>query len=308
MHSKANTRWTGRRFRRSRFLSLYLWPAATLSIVALATYGWLVYRIMHPEVPAEARIPDPHLLPTQEIHWTSQDGTPASGWFIPGKGAAPLVVLCPGYGSNRTAVLNLASTLREAGYNLLVVALRGHGMSPAASTLGWKEAEDLNSGIAAVMEREKVDAVRVGVWGASSGAFAALRAAQQSGKIVAMALDAVYGNLEHFAGLKAQDLLGFNAGWLRRLIGYGLSWMLGVPEADLRRDIPVQGMSRVSSLFVYGLGDAGLDEETRRLYTLAQGQKHLIVVASGRSAILTGNEVKNYDSKILEFFQTALPI
>ncbi|MBI4455404.1 MAG: hypothetical protein HY644_05835 [Acidobacteria bacterium] len=287
--------------------ALTLWLSAGLALFTV--YGWILYRITHPRLVGETVRPEQYLLPQREIAWNSRDGSRSSGWFIPGQRGAPLVVLCHGYGSNRTAVLNLATTLRESGYNLLLPALRGHGDNDALCALGWRESEDVNTGIAAVLASERIDSLRVGIWGVTTGAFAALKAAENSDKIVAMALDSVYGNLEFFAGLQAKEIVGFDNIWFRRLLGYGLGWMLRVPETQLRRDIPVEQLFHISSLFIYGLeNNSALAAETRRLYTRGGGKKDLIVLGKARGSVLLGNEVKNYDSKILDFFRTALPI
>lgn len=279
----------------------------TFGTIAGCVYLWVLYRLTHPDTTPEAMQPE-YLLPYREVTWVGKDGTPCSGWFIAGQRGAPLVALCYGYGASRTAILNLATTLRESGYNILLLQLRGHGNNKEMCTFGWKEADDLNSGIEMAVTREKVDPLRVGVWGVTSGAFAALKAAERSDKISAMALDSIYGNPEIFLGVLTRRMIGVDYPWMRRLLGFGLGLIAHASESDLNKDVPLEQLFHISSLFVYGLEDSGLDAETRRLYTRAGGKKNIIALPKSRSSILFGSEIKNYDSKILDFFRTALPI
>ncbi|HEY3132226.1 MAG TPA: alpha/beta fold hydrolase [Acidobacteriota bacterium] len=297
-HPKRKRRW-GRTF------------STTLLIfggIVLCVYVWVVYRVTHPDSIPEALRPEQYLLPYRDVSWVGKDGTQSSGWFIAGQRGAPLIALCHGYGASRTAVLNLATTLRESGYNILLLRMRGHGSSSEACTLGWKEADDLNSGIDAMVLREKVDPLRVGVWGVTCGAFAALKAAEKSDKISAMALDSVYGNPEVFLGQLTRRMLGLDNFWSRRLFGFGLALVVHDSESDLHKDVPLEQLFHISALFLYGLEDSGLDAETRRLYMRAGGKKNIIALPKSRSSILFGSEIKNYDGKILDFFRTALPI
>lgn len=294
--------------RKAKRLRTVLATLLAIGFVGMCVYVWLLYRITHPDAIPEALKPAEYLLAYRDVTWTSKDGTPSSGWFIAGQRGAPLVALCHGYGSSRTAILNLATTLRESGYNILLLRLRGHSGGTETCTLGWREAEDLNSGIETVIATEKVDPLRVGVWGVTSGAYAAMRAAEKSDKIAAMALDSAYGNSEVFAGLLAKRSLNFDYPWFRRLLGFGLAVIAHTSESELHQDVPLEQMFHIASLFLYGLEDTGLDAETRRLYIRAGGKKDILVLPKSRSSILLGSEIKNYDSKVLDFFRTALPI
>jgi hypothetical protein len=298
---------TPKRLRRKPSRKLLIFFAG-LTALFLLLYGWLLYRLTHPDAPEEAARPEQFLLPHKDLRWTSHDGTTVMGWFVPGQRGAPLLVLCHGVGSSRTAVLNLATTLKESGYNVLLMTLRGHGENKAMFTMGWKEAEDLNGGIQTVLATEKVDPLRVGVWGVTAGAFGALRAAQGSDKISACVLDSVYASVEQNIGMRLKETLGFDQPWARRLLGFGVGLLIGAREADLHGDVDIPKMINVAMLFIHSIDDPDVSSETLRLYALARGKKNLITFAKTRKSILLGTEIKLYDSKVLEFFRETLPI
>ena len=298
---------TRKRLRRTTSRKLLIFTAGLTAAFALL-YGWLLYLLTHPSAPEDVVRPEQFLLPHKDVKWSSLDGTIVMGWFIAGQRGAPLLVLCHGVGANRTASLNLATTLKESGYNVLLMTLRGHGENQAMFTLGWKEAEDMNTGIQTVLSTEKVDPLRVGVWGVTAGGFAALKAAEGSDKIAACVLDSVYDNVEQYVGMQLRERLNFDQPWARRLLGFGLGRLIGAKESDLHRSIDIPKMINVAMLFVHSIDDSDVNSETLKLYSLARGKKNLITFAKTRKSILVGGEIKLYDSKVLEFFRDTLPI
>ena len=57
------------------------------------------------------------------------DGIPLKGWWIPAQESGPTIIVMHGLTSHRASdnALDLASRLREHGYNLLMFDQRAHG-------------------------------------------------------------------------------------------------------------------------------------------------------------------------------------
>src|SRR2546429_683874 len=66
-------------------------------------------------------------LTYQDVSFRTADGVRLSAWYLPSRNSAA-VVLLPGSGSTRTAVLSQAAVLARHGYGALLVDTRGHGL------------------------------------------------------------------------------------------------------------------------------------------------------------------------------------
>ena len=102
------------------------------------------------------------------------DGLELGAWRIRRQGAPGVVLLFGDQGTSRSSLLPVASDVLEAGWEVLLVDMRGAGDSdPALLSLGWHEAADVK----AVFERERLrrdDAIILS--GQGAGAAAILRA------------------------------------------------------------------------------------------------------------------------------------
>jgi len=113
------------------------------------------------------------------------------GWFMPGLGGMPVVILVHGIGSNRTGgdMIDLACTLNERGYGVLMFDLRGHGESgEGLMSGGWHERMDVLGAVDYLLGRG-IPAGRIGLLGFSLGAAACALAAAEEPRISAMVLD-----------------------------------------------------------------------------------------------------------------------
>ena len=79
-----------------------------------------------PPGPLGTGTPAQYGLTYQDVAFRTADGVRLSAWYIPPRNGAA-VVLLPGAGSTRTAVLGQAAVLARHGYGALLVDTRGHG-------------------------------------------------------------------------------------------------------------------------------------------------------------------------------------
>lgn len=138
---------TLRRFRvryPTLFLVLRLLTPVALTILVLLSLAsaLTLYSVVRPEKTLEVIEPSEYHLFSSPFTWKGARNEEMSGWYFRGSNQAPLIILCHGYGTNRTELLSLASRLKDNGYNIFLYNLRGHSSSPQRlCALGILEAE-----------------------------------------------------------------------------------------------------------------------------------------------------------------------
>ena len=117
------------------------------------------------------------LFGARDVTFAAGDGTRLSGWYVPGRTAASVVLLHGAHDTRGDTLLRLRM-LHTAGYAVLAYDARGHGDSAGqTNALGWAGANDLAGALAFLDRQPGIDPRRVAALGLSMGAEAALRAA-----------------------------------------------------------------------------------------------------------------------------------
>ena len=135
-----------------------------------------VYATNLPPGPLGAATPSAYGLAYQDVAFSTADGVQLSAWYIvPRNGAA--VVLLPGAGSTRTAVLGQAAVLAGHGYGAVLVDTRGHGRSGGhAMDFGWWGDRDIAAAVSFLARQPGVHAGAIALLGESMGGEQALAA------------------------------------------------------------------------------------------------------------------------------------
>ena len=113
----------------------------------------------------------------RDVTFPASDGVRLSGWYVPGRNGAAVMLL---HGSHGTRVDTLAHLrmLAAAGYAVLAYDARGHGESGGqTNALGWLGTEDIAGAVTFLDRQPGVDPHRIAALGLSMGAEEALRAA-----------------------------------------------------------------------------------------------------------------------------------
>ncbi|MCB9765944.1 MAG: alpha/beta fold hydrolase [Alphaproteobacteria bacterium] len=151
--------------------------------------------------PRPTRTPDTLGLPF-EAHTLTPPGEPAlSLWEVPVEDPRGTVVLIHGYTAAKDQLLELAPPLREMGWRVVLVDLRGSGDSGGTgTTIGVTEARDV-AAVAAWAPRPVV------LYGFSMGAAAALRAVAAEGATPdGLILEAVFDRLRTTVGNRFRSM------------------------------------------------------------------------------------------------------
>jgi pimeloyl-ACP methyl ester carboxylesterase len=219
---------------------------------------------------------------------------------------APAIILAPGYGMNRADALSLGSALHESGFNLLAFDQRGNGAFPrGASALGLLETGDMLQAIKYVQGRSDINHKRLGIWGTDVGALAALRAAGDSPEVRAIVVDGAFESPADFLGYRIAEDFGVD-NHLVCLGAYQIFRLAHLTHRSGGVSIPTQALSDRNILFIKGENRKDLAELTASIYDRIQPQKEIISLKAARTHVMTGEDLKNYDRQVANFFHLNL--
>src|SRR5688500_15604761 len=237
-------------------------------VIALALIGslsFIVYCVTRPArrpyvvtPEAFASISGRAIKVTDET-WTNRDGRTARGWLLKGAEGAPAVVLLHRYGGDRSWLFNLGVKINETtSFTILWPELRGHGENPLISWtgLGAREGDDLLAAIEYLQtfkseNQKKLVGESVGVYGVELGAYAALKAASQDGRIKVLGLDAIASSPDELLNTTVSACAGIYNGFVYSLSRMAMKiYMLGgsdnTPRCDLAKSVRDQRVSLLS--------------------------------------------------------------
>jgi pimeloyl-ACP methyl ester carboxylesterase len=283
-------------------------PAVAILLIGLfIIFSIFVYKISYPGAVPESVTPSHYLLPSLDFATPAEKGDMLYGWWIPGLKGAPGIILAPGYGMNRTDALSLAVGLHYDGFNLFVYAQRGSGAAPqGASTLGLYEIEDMLTAVRLLRDRPEVNRERIGIWGVDIGAYAALKAAAEFPQIRAIAADSVFQSPRDFLSCRIEEEFGLDNRFLQfgcyqifKLFHIGGSLSAGAT-------LPLNALSDRNILFIKGENRGHLGVLTTEIYDTVLPQKELISFKGARIHSMSGEDLKNYDRQVVNFFHLNL--
>jgi fermentation-respiration switch protein FrsA (DUF1100 family) len=120
--------------------------------------------------------------------FTTADGLTLSGWYIPPKNGA-VIILIHSYHSDRRQPLPVAEMLYKHGYGLLIYDQRASGESEGSTrSLGTLDVPDVQEAARWLAKRQKD--LKIGAYGCSMGAAIAIAGAVGVPAIRALAVDA----------------------------------------------------------------------------------------------------------------------
>lgn len=195
-------------------LLLWVSVAAAGLAVAYLVIGYVVAARLSAPVrkPVERTPADVGLVDYREVNFRSTDGLVLSAWWIEKAGSSRAAVLVHGWVGDRSDlhVVETALVYERAGYNVLMLDLRGHGGSGGERvTLGYREARDVR-GALSWMEERGFDPEEVVLHGWSMGGAAVLRAAPGTG-VAAVVEESAYADLPPLLRERIPEVSGLPA-------------------------------------------------------------------------------------------------
>jgi fermentation-respiration switch protein FrsA (DUF1100 family) len=127
--------------------------------------------------------------PHETVMLHTRDGLDLSGWYVPSKNRAAIVVVHGGGGDRRGAERHAAMLARH-GYGVLLYDARGRGESQGSpNAAGWTWQADVDAALDFLSNRKDVDPNRIGGLGLSTGADVLLETAAKDPRLKAVVLD-----------------------------------------------------------------------------------------------------------------------
>ena len=123
------------------------------------------------------------------VTFTASDGLRLSGWHVPSKNRAA-VILVHGGGGDRTGAIRHAELLVRHGYGVLLYDSRGRGESEGSPVgFGWGWRNDVAGALAFLRRQSGVDDRRIGALGLSRGADVLIGVAAERRELAAVVAD-----------------------------------------------------------------------------------------------------------------------
>jgi pimeloyl-ACP methyl ester carboxylesterase len=294
---------------RGRILVVVLAALALILLLLVAASGLFLSRVLKPVRTAETITTDSFFGTAETLEFTEPGGRSHSAWFFPGLRGAPVIVLCHGYNSSRSEVMTLATSFQMHRYNVLVFNFAGHGESPAGfSTLGHRESAELLAALEMLKERKDMDARRVGLWGYSLGAYAALSAAPDYPGVKAIVVDSAY---HRPVDLLRMELSRLGADLIPLVSQVAVLEFHLFSLLQTSRPSPRQALERlggVQKLFIVSQDAGPLGGYTRELAEVAPPPKEVAALARTNLPSLSEEERREYDNLVIRFFLKNLPV
>jgi len=291
----------------------YLVVSASLTIVVLFIVAWIgSERAIHPkeheELPKLSEFP--YLKDRiEEIRFKSRDGTSLSGWFIPNKNKATILLL-HGYDQRREQMLPHADMLYRAGFSIFLFDFRSRGRSKGdAVTLGYYERGDVLGAIDYLKTRADVASTGFGVLGLSQGGATAILTAAITQEIKAVAVEGVFRNLasaidqgfEHFINLPAFPFAPLTI-WIAEQ-------RTKVRSEEIAPERKVMLISPRPILIMHGELDTIISpKDSQVIYLAAHQPKELWLIPGCKHAEGAKKAKEEYERRITTFFKTYLKI
>jgi uncharacterized protein len=292
-----------------RILRSLLIGFVLLSLGTLGVVGWIgSERALRPGYPHYkwnlATFPD---LRPETIRAIAADKITLSGRFFRGNRPS-LIILASGYGDTQDQMLPIAEFLHRAGFGVVTWDSRGRVPSGGEYvTLGVLEQRDLISMVDYAMERQDIDAKRIGVLGISMGGSVAILAAAKDERILAVVDDSgfsdaprvIAASFEHFVHLPA-----FPFAPVTILIA---DLRAGI---DVNRVRPVDAIGEISPrplLVIHETGDSVVPaDNSLRNYAAARLPKELWLVPGNQHGNAHTVAKAEYETRVTRFFNDAL--
>jgi pimeloyl-ACP methyl ester carboxylesterase len=196
-------------------MGAFLWASvvAVGLVVAYLVIGYVVAaRLSAPVRRPVERTPADVGLNYQEVGLRSSEGLALSAWWVVQEDSPRAAVLVHGWGGDKSSlhVLETALVYERAGFNVLMLDLRGHGGSEGRRiTVGYREVCDVRGALSWLEERG-FDPERVVLHGWSMGGAAVIQAAPETG-VAAVVEEATYADLPPLLMQKLPEVGGLPA-------------------------------------------------------------------------------------------------
>jgi hypothetical protein len=239
----------------------------------------------------------------------ASDGALLRGWKVhPAKPNGDWVLAFHGVGDNRLGVVEQGRVLLMAGYGVVMMDARAHGLSEGPmATYGWLERGDSRAIVDALESSEHPR--HLFALGESMGAGIALQSAATDPRIEAVVAEAAFANLREasydYAGLRRSPLLGktlFAPGTWTMI--YRAERLAGLPASEVSPEKAVAARA-FPVLLICDAEDVALPcRHTERIFKAARGRKEIWIVPGAYHTAAQGTQPDEFRRRVLTFYES----
>jgi dipeptidyl aminopeptidase/acylaminoacyl peptidase len=212
------------------------------------------------EPPAGYAVTDQRMITT--------DGTDLSIWIVTGPATTGdrAIIVVHGLGDQAWNGTNrsLAATYVDAGFTVLALDMRGHGISGGQVLgLGWYERNDIRAAVDLLLATGFAPG-RIGIHGTSYGAATALLATAAIPEIGAVIADSSWSDIRAIMDVEIEDRTGMPAAvarWLRPGISLTGRIVFGLDLDEISPLLAVPLIAPRPILFIHGEADSRIPVE-----------------------------------------------
>jgi hypothetical protein len=181
-HERGLGAHTRRRRRLNRAVAVVLTPLVLFYVVTpIGAALWATHKFRTPI--------GTFSIPHRDVSFRAADGLVLSGWYVPSRNGAAIVIVHGG-GGDRDGGRAHAAMLARAGYGVLLYDARGRGQSQGdPDAYGWTWNRDVDAAIGWLERQSDVKQGRIGALGLSTGADVLVEAAARRHDIRAVVAD-----------------------------------------------------------------------------------------------------------------------
>ncbi len=283
-------------------------PIIFLISIFIIGFSWYIASAsLKPSNLPKTKTPEEHQLRFDNFSVVSE-GLTLKGWFIPAQNASkkskpPTIILTHGWGGNSEKMLPHAEYLNQAGFNVVLYDLRGHGDSdPVELTSLNRMLRDFDKIMEYVLSRAEVDENAIGLMGHSIGAAASILKASQDERVKAVVSSSSFADFDYLAeqtlcsrGLRRFPFHFFIKIFWRKLAGVALETISPVYQI---------GKIAVPLLLIHGDQDKVISAgEFEKLSKSAKTAEKFLIKGVGHSDLYLHTE---FCKKTTDFFTSNL--
>lgn len=241
----------------------------------------------------------------QDITLTTADGLKLSAWYAPGT-RPEAIILVHGIHANRAYLTPQAIILAGAGYHLLLLDLRGHGLSEGTMvSYGGREALDVEAAVDYLATQSEIK--HIGALGHSLGGAAVVRAAADDPRLEALIIQSSYSSLSRVVE-EAFNKFALLPKWpFAPLIIALAEFRTGVDASQISSVHDLATMPPRPVMIIHGSDDGLFPARyAQEMYDAAQRPKEMWIVdrTGGHVNPISGHEAE-YSERVLKFFEWA---
>ena len=284
----------------ARFALRLLTAILSLWLLASLVAEWTT---IHPARRDTGPTPAARGMAYADVSFRTQDGLTLRGWWIPGT-RHQTVVMVHGLSNNRQEPLDKAGYLHDAGYNLLVFDLRGHGQSDGSgTTMGYRETQDAR---AAVAEARSLDGGPIALFGYSLGGAIVVEAGAADPDVKAVVEDSGFSSVGDVFTARFSEVTRLpDLPWAAPLLAFG-QLDIGTSLWNVRPVAAAAALNKPLLAIIGGDDTIVPPAEGLAIFRAAPGPKQLLVIptAGHVGAYNTANAA--YERTVLAFLASSL--